>query len=230
VKHLRAASAAAALCLLGAGGGQLDSAYVLQRYAQALQSLEQPKVVVYSYTVSQVGRSNIEQRHRVYRRNLEVRDETLAIDGITLLRKIVRFSQHADRYAVTRFAPSASAYEMLFSGTTRDGRHLDYVYETTPLSHSGAATIDRLTIDGTTFLPRAVHFRSGGGDIEGSAVVEFGPSGKYWMPMLASATARVGGKPAHEEIVWSDYRFPASLPPQTFAAPKPLPPSALPPI
>ena len=31
------------------------------------------------------------------------------------------------------------------------------------------------------------------------------------------------GKPARELITWSDYRFPASLPPSTFQPPEPLP-------
>ena len=78
---LRAAVAALALfAWLGAAPVQLDSQYVLQRYALAVQTVAVPKVVVYSYTVSQVGPSNIEQRHRVYRSGADVRDETVWID------------------------------------------------------------------------------------------------------------------------------------------------------
>jgi hypothetical protein len=223
--------ALALFALLGASAGHLDSQYVLQRYAVAVEAVTSPKVVVYSYTVSQVGASNIEQHHRIYRSGLDVRDDTLTIDGITLLSKVVRFSRHEDRYAVGRFAPNANAYELLFLGTVKDGRHFDYVYEATPLNRaSSGASIDRLTIDGTNFLPRVVHFASNGVGIAGSGEVEFGPFGKYWMPEVADATARVGGKPARERIVWSDYRFPQSLPPSTFQAPRPLPHTTLPTI
>jgi hypothetical protein len=218
------------LLLASLGASRLDSQYVLQRYALALAAASAPKVVVFSYTVSQVGPSNIEQHHRIYRSGLDVRDDTLSVDGITLLRKVVRISKHVDRYAVARFAPSSGSYELLFLGTVKDGRHLDYVYETTPLNRTSGTWIDRLTIDGANFLPRIVHFHSGGAGVEGSGEVEFGPFGKYWMPVLADAAAQVGGKPARERIGWSDYRFPQSLPPSTFQAPQPLPHSTLPTI
>jgi hypothetical protein len=218
----RAAGAALACLTLVAAAPELDSQYVLQRYALALEAVTAPKVVVYSYTISQFGPSNIEQHHRIYRSGLDVRDETLSVDGIPLSRKIVRFSQHEDRYTVERFAPRSDAYELLFLGTAKDGRHLDYVYEATPLSRSADAWIDSVTIDGSNFLPRFVHFKSSGLEVTGSGEIEFGPFGKYWMPVTASAQARVKGKPARERITWSDYRFPQSLPPSTFQSPEPL--------
>jgi hypothetical protein len=212
------------------GGAQLDSQVVLQHYALALSARSSPKVVVYSYAISQVGPSNIEQRHRIYRSGLNVRDETLSVDGIPLSRKLVRFSRREDRYAVERFAPSAGNYELLFLGTAKDAHHLDYVYEATPIGRTSGAWVDRLTIDGVTFLPRFVHFHSSGVGVVGSGNVEFGSFGKYWMPLLADASARVGGKVAHERISWSDYRFPKSLPPSTFAPPRPLPHATIPTI
>ena len=232
---VRAAVAVLTLsAFLGAAPVQLDSQYVLQRYAAAVARVVTPKVVVYSYTVSQVGPSNIEQRHRVYRSvyrsGIEMRDETLWVDGMALRRKIVRFSRREDRYAVARFAPRADSYQLLFLGTAKDGRHLDYVYEATPLSRASGAWIDRLTIDGMNFLPRAVRFRTSGTDVSGSATIEFGSFGKYWMPVLAAAQARVKDKPARELITWSDYRFPTSLPPSTFQPPEPLVRPTLPPM
>jgi fermentation-respiration switch protein FrsA (DUF1100 family) len=227
---LRVVAALALVASLGASAGHLDSQYVLAQYTLALKAVSAPKVVVFSYTVSQVGPSNIEQHHRIYRSGLDVRDDTLSVDGITLLRKVARISRYQDRYAIARFSPSTGSYELLFLGTVKDGRHLDYVYEATPLNRSSGTWIDRLTIDGANFLPRVVRFHSGGAGVEGSGEVEFGPSGKYWMPMLADASAQVGGKPARERIAWSDYRFPQSLPPSTFQAPQPLPHSTLPTI
>lgn len=227
IRH--AAACALALCaLLGATPAALDSQYVLQRYAVAVAAVRVPRAVIYSYTVSQVGPSNIEQHHRIYRSGGAVRDETLSVDGITLGRKIVRFSRRSERYTVARFAPHSSEYEMLFLGTVRDGRHLDYQYETTPLSRGAGAWIDRVTIDGVRFLPRAVHFHSVGVAATGSGEIVFAPFGKYWMPVIANAQARVHGKPAREHIAWSDYRFPDSLPPSTFTHPEPLPPATPP--
>ncbi len=201
-----------------------DSQYVLQQYALAVAKISTPKVVIYSYTVSQVGPSNIEEHHRIYRSGADIRDEMLSVDGIPLSRKVVRFSRREDRYTVERFAPRTDAYELLFLGTVKDGRHLDYVYEATPLTRT-AAWIDRVTIDGVNFLPRAVHFHTTGLDVEGTGEVEFGSFGKYWMPVIAVAQASVKGKPARERIVWSDYRFPESLPPSTFQPPEALPQS-----
>ncbi|HET6276104.1 MAG TPA: hypothetical protein VFE16_09270 [Candidatus Cybelea sp.] len=218
-----ALGALALVALIGAGPPALDSEYVLQRYTIALAGLTAPKVVVYSYTVAQVGPSDIEQRHQIYRSGTDVRDETLAVDGIPLSRKVVHFSRREDRYTVDRFAPRTDAYELLFLGTAKDGHHLDYVYEATPLSHPAGAWIDRIAIDGLRFLPRAVHFHSNGLDAAGTGNIEFAPFGRYWMPVAASAQAHVKGKPARERITWSDYRFPESLPPSTFQAPEPLP-------
>jgi len=213
----------ATCALLAAAPHAFDSQYVLQRYAAAVEAVPPPKTVIYSYTVSQVGPSNIEQHHRIYRSGSAVRDETLSVDGISLGRKVVRFSHHIERYTVARFAPHTSAYELLFLGLVRDGHHFDYQYEATPLSHPADAWIDRVTIDGVRFLPRSVHFRSVGLGATGSGEIVFAPYGKFWMPVIANAQARVNGKPAREHIVWSDYRFPDSLPPSTFTQPEPLP-------
>jgi hypothetical protein len=209
--------------LLGAAPRSLDSQYVLQRYAVAVAAVQVPRVAVYSYTISQVGPNNVEQHHRIYRSGAAVRDETLSVDGMALSRKIVRISNRADRYTVDRFAPKSDAYELLFLGTAKDGHHLDYVYEATPFNRSAAAWIDRVTIDGLNFLPRAVHFHSSALGAQGTGDIEFGAFGKYWMPVVADAQARIQGKLARERIVWTDYRFPQSLPSSTFAHAQALP-------
>ena len=216
--------------LLGISTRQLDSQVVLASYTRAIATVRAPSVVVFSYTVSQTGSNNIEQHHRIYRSGLEVRDETLSIDGVPLLHKIVHFEQRADRYTIARFAPATGAYEMLFLGTVRDGRHLDYAYEATPLNHGSTTWIDRITIDGANFLPRTVHFHTQSENVVGSGEVQFGSFGSYWMPISATATAQIDGKPARERIAWTDYRFPLRLPPSTFQAPQPLPHATLPPF
>ena len=226
----RALFALAVPLLLGITTGQRDSQDVLASYARAIATLHSPTVVIFSYTVSQTGPSNIEQHHRVYRSKLDVRDETLSIDGIALTHKVVRFEQRPDRYAVARFAPATGAYELLFLGTVKDGKHVDYSYDATPLNRGASTWIDRITIDGANFLPRMVHFHTQTENIAGSGEIEFGAFGSYWMPIAATATARIDGKPARERIAWSDYSFPATLPRSTFQAPQPLPHATLPPF
>lgn len=222
--------ALAAVVVLGTTPSDLDSQYVLQRYALAIDTLAAPKAVIFTYTVSQAGPSNLEQRHVIYRSGTDVRDETLAVDGVALARKIVRIARREDRYDVTRLAPKAAAYELLFLRTIKDGKHTDYEYEASPLLRSLSAPIDHVTIDGRTFLPRDVQFTTTGPDAQGRAHVEYAAFGKYWMPVMAEVTAVVSGKPARERIVWSDYRFPQSLPESTFVAPRPLPHATLPPV
>ncbi|MEO6836624.1 MAG: hypothetical protein ABI231_12075 [Candidatus Tumulicola sp.] len=208
---------------------QLDSQYVLQRYSLAIDAVPVPKSVAFTYAVSQLGPTNIEQRHAIYRSGPDVRDETLGVDGVALARKIVRFSRRDDRYAVARLAPRAGTYAVLFLRTVKDGGHLDYAYEVTPLLRQSGASVDRVTIDGLKFLPRVVHFHTVGPNARGTGEVEYAPFGAYWMPVVATADATVNGKPARERITWGDYRFPESLPPSTFQPPRQLPPAIVPP-
>jgi hypothetical protein len=223
--------ALAALVALGATPSELDSQYVLQRYALAIDSVVAPKAVIFTYTVSQAGGpSNIEQRHVIYRSGSDVRDETLAVDGVALVHKIVRISHREDRYAISRLAPKAASYEMLFLQAVKIDKHTDYEFEATPLIRTLDAPVDRVTIDGLTYLPRDIRFTTRGPDAEGKAHVQYAPFGKYWMPVVAEVDAVVNGKPARERIVWSDYRFPQSLPEATFVAPRPLPHATLPPL
>jgi hypothetical protein len=233
MRAIAAFAAIAAALFLGTApaSSELDSQYVLQRYALALVETPVPKLLVFGYTVSQAGLGNIEQRHELYRNGLSVRDETLAVDGVTLRQKTVRFGQREDRYAIDRIAPRSDTYQMLFLHTVRDGSHIDYVFDTTPILRQGAGMwVEQVTIDGIKFLPRRVRFHSEGVDAKGKGTIEYAAFGKYWLPVVATVDATVNGKPARERIAWSDYRFPPSLPSSTFLAPQPLPLASLPPI
>jgi hypothetical protein len=228
---LRALAAAGVLCLIAATGARvshapgmpLDSQYVLQRYAIAIQAVTAPKNVVFTYSVSQAGPSNIEQRHQIYRSGSNVRDELLAVDGLSLARKRVTFVRRENHYSVDRLAPRTDAAQVLFLESVRAGLRYDYTYEVTPLERQSGVYVDRMTIDGTTFLPRRLHFHTASGVSRGTGEVLYAPFGKFWMPVLASVDATVGTHPARERITWADYRFPETLPSSTFQAPKPLP-------
>lgn len=218
------------LAAAGATPEELDSQYVLQRYAVAIETVPVPKAVIFTYTVSQAGPSNMDQRHVIYRSGSQVRDETLAVDGVALVHKIVSFARREDRYDVSRLAPKAASYELLFLRTLKDGHHDDYQYDASPLVRGTAATVDRVTIDGLKYLPKDIRFKTGTESSSGAGHVQYAQFGKYWMPVLAEVNAVVNGKPARERIVWSDYRFFDSLPPSTFEPPRPLPHATLPPM
>lgn len=226
----RVAALAALVLSLGLTPAQLDSQLVLQQYELRLGDLRAPKAMIFSYTVSQAGPNDIEQRHRIYRSGLDVRDETLTVDGVALKPKIVRIGKREDRYDVLRLAPRTTSYTMLFLRTVRDGSHVDYQYEATPLVAASGFVVDGLTIDGDTYLPRAISFRTASGLAHGTGTLEFEKIGAYCVPVAVSVDAEIHGVPAREHIAWSDYRFPPSLPASTFVAPKPLPNATLPPI
>jgi len=221
----------ATLALLGAApAATLDSQYVLARYELEMSSLQSPKTMIFTYNVSQLGTSDIEERHVIYRSGLNVRDETIAVDGIPIKPKIVNFGRRIDRYAIARLAPRSSTYAMLFVRTVRDGAHLDYRYDVTPLGATSDFTVTGLVIDGLSFLPREIDFTTASSIARGHGALVYGKSDKYWMPLYVTVEATVDGKPARERITWGDYRFPPALPASTFVAPKPLPHATLPPI
>lgn len=203
--------------LLAAMPSPIDSQVVLDRYAMALAAIRPPKAIIFTYSVSQAGPADIEQRHRVYRSGDSVRDETIAVNGTVVPHKRVRISQHPNPYAVSVLAPRPDAYQMLFLETRRDGKHLDYIYETDPLvRESGGFVVDRLTLDGKTYLPRFIDFHTTGAFGSGTGRIAFGGVNGHWVPMVASVNAVVNGTIARERIVFSDYSFPAALPRSTF--------------
>lgn len=226
----RSAVALTLLALLGAAPANVDSQLVLSRYALELSGLQAPKTMIFSYTISQIGATDIEQRHVLYRSGLNVRDETIAVDGIPIKPKIVTFGKRPDRYAITKLAPRADAYAMLFMNTVRSGSHLDYRYQLTPLEPRSGFVATALVIDGESYLPHEIDFTASSGAAHGHGSLVYGKSDKYWVPLYATVEAMVSGKPARERIVFGGYRFPAALPPSTFVPPKPLPHATLPPI
>lgn len=219
----------AAFALIGAA--PIDSQVVLERYELEMADLKPPKTMIFSYSVSQAGATDIEQRHQIYRSGSKVRDETLAVDGKALAQKIVQIEERPDRYFIGRVAPRSTTYTLLFLRTVRDGRHLDYLFEATPIIPASAGfTVTHVTIDGTSFLPKIVDFHTSANGVSGTGSLTYGKAGKYWVPLAAAIEASVNGKRSRERIEWSDYRFPPSLPGSTFNAPKPLPEATPPPI
>jgi hypothetical protein len=205
------------LAVVLVGAAPLDSQVVLQNYARALGKVRTPAFAIFSYAVSQAGPTDIEQRHRIYRSASSVRDETISIDGARPKGAAVTIGKRDDRYALGRLAPRPGAYELLFVRATTTGARTDYLFDAIPYAKAPAGfTVTQVTIDGTTFLPRAIAFRTTSLTARGDGEVRFAPFGPYWMPVLATVAASVGGRPARERIAFGEYRFPTSLPPSTF--------------
>jgi hypothetical protein len=196
-------------------------ATVLARYAAALAKHRTPLVLSFEYAIDQAGAHDIQQTHRIFRSGNSERDELLSVDGKRLDPPSIHiFLGRRNRYAIDALAPRPEAYTFRYTGSVRDGRHVDEVFATKPLSPQPAA-VDQVTIDGVSFMPVAIHFvttaRAGSGN------VTFVQAQKYWVPQSAVARAEVGKTRAVEHISFYRYRFPTSLAPSTFSTPRPLP-------
>jgi hypothetical protein len=204
--------------LFGVGYAPLDSQVVIGRYVSALEALPTPPAMIFTYDMSQAGPTDIDQRHVVYRSGNRVRDETIEQNGTPLKRRMVHVRRQADPYTMSALAPRVEDYELLFVRTIRDGKHLDYIYRAVPLRAEAVGfSVDRVTIDGSSYLPRVINFHSSNGTgIDGAGSIQFARFGRYWMPTVASASAVIGGAVARERITFSDYTFPKSLPRSTF--------------
>lgn len=204
----------------------LDSQVVLQRYEAQLTAIGDPQTLIFMYAVSQAGPQDIDQTHRVYRSGNLVRDETLIVDGVS--QKFTRIARYRNRYTLQSLAPRAAQYAFLFVRPIRAAGRYDYMYRAVPLGAPAAFTIASLTIDGRTFLPREIRFRSTGVGARGAGTLTFAPVGRYWVPASIAVQGTVNGRAARERIVFSGYQFPSSLPKSTFQSPKALPAAVLP--
>lgn len=190
---------------------------VVAHYEDELAQASPPPALIFEYTMEQVGPHDIEQTHRVYRQSTSERDEILDVDGRSLPVPSVTIStRRTDRYDITSVAPRQPQYGFLFVRSLQDGDRVDYVFRTVNRSGAPFAVVD-LTIDGDSFLPSVIDFRST--DAAGRAFgrLTYGPVDDHWLIHDASVSARVDGAPVRERLTWTNYQFPLVLPPSTFA-------------
>jgi hypothetical protein len=193
------------------------AAAVLERYLAALERLPAPQYLSFEYSVEQGGGTNLSQVHRVYRAGSDVRDEVIAADGHRLRRPRVRIRHDgADRYALAALAPTPARYTFTFAGAGKNGEPNAYTYRTAA-KNAATFTVTEVTLDGTTFLPTVLRFRSTAGKTHGHGTLLYAKFDRYWLIREARVDALLDETPAGERIVWSAYRFPASLPSATFA-------------
>jgi hypothetical protein len=195
---------------------------VLANYAAALAALKEPRVFSVEYVIEQTGVRSLEQTHRIFRSGADERDETIAVNGTRPTAPVVRiFRRRPYRYTVRALAPKPAAYDFSYAGPHKTGKHVDYVFDLTPKKNAPAFAFTRVTIDGVTFLPAAVAFETN--QHAGHGEVTFAKSDRWWVARSAAAEANVPGGVAREHLTFSRWRFPATLPRSTFAAPRPLP-------
>jgi hypothetical protein len=196
----------------------LSPADVLERYASAVAGLQTPAALTFQYALEQTGMRNTEQVHRVFRTGNEERDELLSMDGHKLSPPNVRiFHGKRNRYTLAGLAPRFSEYTFRFIGPARAGK--DYVFAVTPRTKQQQFAVTRVTIDGAAFVPSALAFTT---VHEGSGSLTFAKFDRYWLPTEANARASYKGVATSERLTFGRYRFPTSLPPATFAAPRAL--------
>lgn len=210
-----AALAAAALTLLPPDA-------VLTKYQAAVAALREPHVFTVEYTLEQMGVRSLQQSHRIFRSGNDERDEIVAVNGTRLTSPAVRiFRGRRYRYAAAELAPKPGAYGFTYTGSRKDGRHVDYVFHLVSRAGKPAFAFTDVTIDGVTFLPTAVAFATSAHD--GRGTVTFAKQEKYWVATGATASARAASGIAQERLTFSGWRFPASLPRSTFTARRPAP-------
>jgi hypothetical protein len=193
---------------------------VIAKYRTALAAVHDPRVFTVEYTLVQTGTRTLEQTHRIFRSGADERDETLAINGTLATSPVVRIFRRSYHYTISALAPKPDAYDFVYAGPHRDGKHVDYVFNLAPKGARTAFAFTQVTIDGVTFLPTVVAFATGAHG--GRGVVTFAKRDRWWVARSATAVARVPGGVAHEELTFSHWRFPKTLPRSTFEAARPL--------
>jgi hypothetical protein len=191
-------------------------AVVIAKYRAALKALREPRVFTVEYTLVQTGTRTLEQAHRIFRSGTDERDETIAVNGTRSISPVIRiFRRRPYRYTVAALAPNPAAYDFVFAGPHRDGKHVDYVFTVSPKKPKRGIAFTQVAIDGVTFLPESVSFAADQHAARGS--VTFGKSDRYWVARSAAAQADVPGGVAREQLAFAKWRFPPGLPRSTFA-------------
>ena len=191
---------------------------VLAKYVTALAQVKTPPAYTCEYNIIDRGPRPQESTHRIFREKGRERDEMTEFNGQAFGHPEVRiFARRVDPYAIDRLAPTPEAYVFTYVGVVHSGHNVSYVFNAFPRG-TPQYEVTRISVNGSTFLPNSVEFRTHG-TAEGSGEVTYRKVERFWMPQTASARAQVDGSLETEQIVWSGYQFYPSLPPSTFAAP-----------
>ena len=202
-----------------------SAAYVTAHYLAALAKLKRPQNVSFEYSLAQLGLHTMEQTHRVYRSGRNERDEMLVIDGVKLKAPAVRvITGHNPHYDIAIVTPRPDAYRFVpISARKSPGGGFTYIFHLEPRAPRAFA-ITAIELDGRTFLPSLVEFRTSANGAHGAGMLRYSGIDGYWVVREAAISATLpNGKPAREHIAWSKYRFPTTLPRDTFRVPRTSP-------
>jgi hypothetical protein len=192
---------------------------IISRYREALAAAKKPKAMSFDYSVEQLGLRNLVQTHHVYRNALDERDETRIVDG-TPVHSVRIIVDRVYRYDLHAIAPTSAVYNFAYAGARLDGDDVTYIFRSTPAAPRSFA-VDRMELDGRSFLPKLVHFKISNGSVHGSGQIAYARVETYWVVMDARVSVHMAnGTLAHEHIKWSNYQFPPSLPSSTFKLPR----------
>lgn len=196
----------------------------IDRYRAALAALPPLKDMVFQYSESRTGPTRtLVELHRVYRRvDGAERNETIAVNGATVVPAIVHYSTRPDwPYDVRAFAVTADGYNLMPIGPKLvDGKRaygISAVRTTT-----GDFSITGVYLDETSWLPLRETFSVTGSGCTGTGSINFARGGRMWLPTSTqvSCTVGTGGATFKESIAFSSFTFPPSLPPDIFGAAK----------
>jgi hypothetical protein len=202
---------------LGNGSG---AARPIDRYRNALAALPPLKDMVFQYSESRTGPTRtLVELHRVYRRvDGAERNETIAVNGETVVPAIVHYSTRPDwPYDVRAFAVSADEYDLMPIGPRLVNGKRAYGISAVRTT-AGDFSVTGVFLDETSWLPLRETFSVTGSGCIGTGSIDFARSGGAWLPTSTqvSCTVGTGGATFKESIAFSSFTFPPSLPADIF--------------
>ena len=194
----------------------------IERYRAALAALPPLSDMVFQYSESRTGPTRtLVELHRVYRRvDGAERNETIAVNGETVVPAIVHYSTRAQwPYDVRAFAVSSDEYDLMAIGPKLVNGKRAYGISAVRTT-TGDFSVTGLFLDETAWLPLRETFSVTGSGCTGTGSIDFGRAGGTWLPTSTqvSCTVGTGGATFKESIAFSGYTFPPSLPPEIFGA------------
>lgn len=223
-RRLVAVAAAAALFALAAA--PLTST-IFDSYRAALAARKTPATMEFEYTVTRSGPNRIvTEQHRVFwtAQGLE-RNDTTAVNGTPLVPPRSRLLHRAMwPYDVGQFAVSTDEYNVANPIVGSVAGRKAYVFTLTR-SVQADFVITSLYVDASSRLPLRETYVVAGSNCQGSGSIDFLPTGGYWLPIFVSVicTGPAQGAappPVYKEAIrFSNYRFPAAIPPDVFGQP-----------
>ncbi|HEY7994542.1 MAG TPA: hypothetical protein VID24_10040 [Candidatus Eremiobacteraceae bacterium] len=194
----------------------------IERYRAALAALPPLKDMVFQYSESRTGPTRtLVELHRVYRRvDGAERNETIAVNGATVVPAIVHYSTRPVwPYDVRAFAVSSDEYDLMPIGPRLVNGKRAYGVSAVRTT-TGDFSVTAVFLDETAWLPLRETYSVTGSGCTGTGSIDFGRAGGTWLPTATQVSCTVGdgGATFKESIAFSGYTFPPSLPPDIFGA------------